>query len=205
MATLPTDADTTPNYTAANHATHHNTIHGLWNLLTTKGDLIAATAAQAYARLGIGSNGQVLTADSGESTGMKWAAPSATSVVAAKVATSETTGSTSFTDLTTAGPAVTVTTGTSALVMLSARMVPNAIHVQGYMAVAVSGATTLAAAVANAIEYQAYATGSEGHLGAAILLTGLTAGSNTFTAKYQVGGAAGSSYFEHRTIAVIPL
>jgi len=80
MATLPTDADTTPNYTPAQHATHHNTIHTLWNLLTTKGDLIVATAAQTFARLGVGTDGQVLTADSAQTSGVKWAAPSGTSV-----------------------------------------------------------------------------------------------------------------------------
>lgn len=74
MATLPTDSNATPNYTAAQHATHHNTIHGLWNLLTTKGDLIVATAAQVFARLGVGADGQVLTADSTQTAGVKWAA-----------------------------------------------------------------------------------------------------------------------------------
>lgn len=122
---------------------------------------------------------------------------------AATVVTSQSTSSTSFTDLATVGPAVTMTTGTRVLVLLTARIVPNTVHGQAYMAVAVSGATTLAAAVDNAVEYQAYAVGSEGHLSAAILLTGLTAGSNIFTAKYKV--TVGSSFFEHRTLAVIPL
>lgn len=80
MATLPTDRDTSD--TAADHATDHNTVHGLWNKLTTKGDLLTATGAQAYSRLGVGSNGQVLTADSAESTGIKWATPSGSSVFA---------------------------------------------------------------------------------------------------------------------------
>jgi hypothetical protein len=43
---------------------------------TTKGDLFAASAASTIARLGVGTNGQVLTADSAETTGMKWATPS---------------------------------------------------------------------------------------------------------------------------------
>lgn len=43
------------------------------SLLTTKGDILAATGASTPARLGVGTNGQVLTADSAESTGMKWA------------------------------------------------------------------------------------------------------------------------------------
>lgn len=40
---------------------------------TTKGDLLAATASATIARLGIGSDTQVLTADSTQTTGMKWA------------------------------------------------------------------------------------------------------------------------------------
>jgi len=42
--------------------------------LTTKGDLYAASAASTPARLAVGANDLVLTADSGEATGMKWAA-----------------------------------------------------------------------------------------------------------------------------------
>ncbi len=41
--------------------------------LTTKGDLF--TFSTVDARLGVGANGTVLTADSAETTGLKWAAP----------------------------------------------------------------------------------------------------------------------------------
>jgi hypothetical protein len=41
-------------------------------LLTTKGDIYAATAASTPSRLGVGTNGQVLTAASTTGTGLAW-------------------------------------------------------------------------------------------------------------------------------------
>jgi len=45
------------------------------SIMTTKGDILAATAANTPDRLAVGSNAQVLTADSTQSTGLKWATP----------------------------------------------------------------------------------------------------------------------------------
>jgi hypothetical protein len=42
-----------------------------------KGDLLAGTGASTFDNLSVGTNGHVLTADSSETTGLKWAAPAA--------------------------------------------------------------------------------------------------------------------------------
>jgi hypothetical protein len=47
-------------------------------IVDAKGDLIGATAADTPARLAVGTNGQVLTADSTAATGLAWATPAAT-------------------------------------------------------------------------------------------------------------------------------
>ena len=44
--------------------------------IDAKGDLIAGTADNTIGRLAVGTNGQVLTADSTTGTGLKWATPS---------------------------------------------------------------------------------------------------------------------------------
>lgn len=46
----------------------------IWDV---KGDLVAATGANAAARIPVGTNGQVLTADSAASTGVSWQTPAA--------------------------------------------------------------------------------------------------------------------------------
>ena len=45
-----------------------------------KGDLLVGTADNAISRVGVGTNGHVLTADSAETSGLKWAAPAAVGV-----------------------------------------------------------------------------------------------------------------------------
>jgi hypothetical protein len=46
--------------------------------IDAKGDLIAGTGADAFSRLAVGTNNQVLTADSSTATGLKWSTPATT-------------------------------------------------------------------------------------------------------------------------------
>lgn len=50
-------------------------------IVDAKGDLISATGADTPARLAVGTNGQVLTADSTTATGLKWATPASGGLV----------------------------------------------------------------------------------------------------------------------------
>lgn len=62
-------------------------------IVDAKGDLIGATAADTPARLAVGANGTVLTADSAEATGLKWAAAGASGLTL--IATASPSGATS--------------------------------------------------------------------------------------------------------------
>jgi hypothetical protein len=172
---------------------------GFANPMTTTGDMIYSSPGSTPARLGVGSTGQVITVAGGVPT---WSTPTSSSAASASatVATEQTTNSSTYTDLATAGPAVTITTGTKALVIVTSAILMNATDNLGYMSYAVSGSTTIAASDTVAVDsiaqtYQRFSAASR--------LTSLTAGSNTFTAKYK--SATTTGYFKNREIIVIDL
>jgi hypothetical protein len=95
--------------------------------------------------------------------------------------------------------AVTATTGTTAMVIVTGAVAP-ANNQSAFMSFAVSGATTQAATDARAV---AETNISSGQASTVTVVTGLTAGSNTFTANYR--STTGTATFTNRTISVIPL
>ncbi|MBM3660998.1 MAG: hypothetical protein FJW95_16055 [Actinobacteria bacterium] len=109
----------------------------------------------------------------------------------------------SYGDLSTSGPAVTLTTGTKAIVLVSCQAKHSVLGTSLRMSWAVSGATTIAAQDTWGTVVNAPVAGYYTQLGRQYQISGLTAGSNTFTAKYMGGAATGS--FLRRTITVWPI
>lgn len=121
------------------------------------------------------------------------------------VATSESTSSTSYTDLTTTTDQVTVGIGSSgkALVMLSADITNNSYC--GYMGYDVSGSTTAAASDAKAVMVWGTGGATVGKtVSTTFLEEGLTPGFCTFKLKYKTTNASYAATFANRRITVIP-
>lgn len=93
--------------------------------IDAKGDLIVGTGADAFSRLAVGAtNGHVLTVDSAEATGLKWAAASGggkvLQVVTATTSTPTTIASTTLTDTGLSASITPSSTGSRVLVLSSA-------------------------------------------------------------------------------------
>jgi len=173
----------------------------------TTGDIPYASASNTLAKLAIGSTDNVLKVSGGVPV---WAAPAASvpANAVARVETNQFTGSTTYTDLTTSGPAVTLTTGTKALVIITANLYAQGTTQQARMSYAVSGASTIAASddVCLFIR-QTFSDNNQPIRASAASAITLTAGSNTFTAKYRWDGSGEvqQAHFDKREIFVINL
>lgn len=143
---------------------------------------------------------------------LAWITPSMLNLAPAKaiVATSQTTTSTTFADLATAGPSVTVTVGSNGLLLIgiSANVLNNTNAAFSFMSFVLSGANTLASADINSFKMQQPSANLEDRKGITVLLTGLTPGSTTVKAQYRVqtgGAGAGTSTWADRQLWALPL
>lgn len=126
------------------------------------------------------------------------------------IETQETTTSTSYTDLATPGPSVTVTVGSNGILLVgwSMRSAPSVASTRTQMGIALSGANTMAASSSSyrpiTQRDPSTAGGNSGATGTTVqLLTGLNPGATTITAKYLV--QTGTGTFFDRLIWALPL
>lgn len=122
----------------------------------------------------------------------------------AYVDASETTASTSFVALTTAGPTIGgIVTGSTALIMLTCSLSNNTAGSGARMGYAISGATTLAANDVDSLAIESGVAGDEFSASWVNFWDGLTVGTQTFTSQYKayIGGTA---TFRRRRMGIIP-
>lgn len=126
--------------------------------------------------------------------------PPTADAASAVIATSETTTSTTYTDLATVGPAVTLTVPPSGKVLVTVSCaVRNSGGSDAFMSVDVTGTP--------ADDTRAARSSTSGFIVSSVsmLRTGLTPGASlTFTAKYRTG-AATTGTFAYRRLIAIPL
>lgn len=121
------------------------------------------------------------------------------------IGTLQGTSSLTYVDLATVGPSVTLTTGTDALVIFGAEYDDDGnLSNNGFVSLAVSGATTIAASDTwAAFGAEGFGGGLKVNLNIGYKFTTLTPGSNTFTLKYKKSGGSSTSSFSKRYLLVI--
>lgn len=162
------------------------------------------TAAQfnQYVRDNLNATAPALATTSGQyfvATGTN--AITARMAVSNRIDTSQSTSSTSYVDLATPGPSVTVTTGTLALVVIQCLISNSGANSTSGAGFALSGATSQAVSTSESLRTDGLGAVSGFRCGVSTLKV-LTPGSNTFTMKYAVG--SGTATYSFREIVVIP-
>jgi hypothetical protein len=123
--------------------------------------------------------------------------------VAANITASESTSSTSYTNLTTAGPTLTnfpVPASGKVLITVTTGMQGSQGGSSCFMSFTGSGANSIAASDINAL---ILGGNNLQRASASFVLTGLTAGNTTLTSQYKAAG--GQCTFSNRSIWAIPL
>jgi len=119
------------------------------------------------------------------------------------VSTYESTASTSYVDLTTAGPAITVSHGVVMFISVGCLCRAANVGLGTAMSFAMSGSNTVAAADANCF-YIESGNADDIFCGTwTTIATGLSSGTTTLTAKYRAVGAT-TATFAHRLLVAVP-
>ena len=169
--------------------------------LTTKGDLF--TFSTVDARLGVGANGTVLTADSAEATGLKWATPAGggkvLQVVAATYSTTQTTTSGTYADSSLTATITPSSASSKVLVMVDTNGILSTGGTSARGGLRLLRGATVLSYISTGLAYFAGGGGSSnGGFGASIayLDTPATTSATTYKTQVNNNGGAGTIYFQ---------
>jgi len=132
------------------------------NLLTGKGDLLAATASDAIARVGVGADGQVLVADSTQTPGVKWGDGNSAGAIHSKsvrAVTPQATGSSTFGLLDSMSLSINVSSAQKVLAIFSCQLSYPTAALGGVFLQILRGSTVLRQASTPAPSGSTYASG----------------------------------------------
>ena len=156
-------------------------------IFDAKADLLTATAADTPARLAVGANGTLLTADSSEATGLKWVAPAAGGKVLQVVSFSTTTNVSSSTNTkVTTGITASITPSSASskvLVLSSAMFQKSAANAASRVSLSITRGVTDIFITEN-ITYNNTATETFGAWAATYLDSPSTTSSTTYTVNF---------------------
>lgn len=168
------------------------------------GSTLTAAQLNTYLRDNMLEQGPAIVTATGQYLLSDGANSLAAYVPAQSTATADvSTTSSTYVTLGSSTPSVTLTTGTRAIVTIAAGMSQNTDNLACYASYAISGATTTAASDSWSIHVDGV-TGGNFCRFSIMERPALTAGSNTFTMRYNAGGSGGTATFRDRQIAVIP-
>jgi len=169
--------------------------------LTTKGDLFGFDTADA--RIPIGTNGYVLTADSTQSLGLKWAAPAGggkvLQVVAATYSTTQTTTSGTYADSSLTATITPSSASSKVLVMIDTNGILGTGNSNARGGLRLLRGGTVLSYISTGLVYFAGGGGSSnGGVGASIayLDTPATTSATTYKTQVNNNGGAGTIYFQ---------
>ena len=172
--------------------------------LTAKGDIYAASASATVGRVAVGTNGQVLTADSSQTRGLSWTTVSSTprigQVVTATTTSTTSTAGSGYIDVSGLSVTITPTLATSKILVVSsfgltASSGSSSVYFTGYVQL-LRGSTSLQASLAGGYYPNGGGVNTAAYVPYSIQYVDSPATTSATTYKMQINNLVGAATFQ---------